>query len=297
MAKTELQVFLDQEIDKVKGRYYPVKAGLLRRVLIRTLPCRRLHPNPGDEFCFPEIGPNYEIVSRYMQAYRKQQNHVENALTNELREPLIVQKTKPDGYMILNGHHRWAAALRTGTSRVKVKVVDLTQEKDIVKMLERSSSDKRVTLDLDEVIFRPEGSACLEEPLRFPLRRIYPERIRMGIPALFHDLNEKGYDIWVYSASYYSTDYIRYFFRHYRVQVAGIVTGTRRKTDDARDAEKKQKLQKMMEDRYSTTVHIDNGMVLQSFRDSKEFKEFKLSAPPEGWAREVMEIIGAIGKK
>ena len=29
-------------------------------------------------------------------------------------EPLIVEKVHPEGYMLLNGHHRWAAALKTG---------------------------------------------------------------------------------------------------------------------------------------------------------------------------------------
>ena len=50
MAKTDFQVFLDQEVNKVKGVYYPVKAGFPRRLLIKRASCKKLHPNPEDEF-------------------------------------------------------------------------------------------------------------------------------------------------------------------------------------------------------------------------------------------------------
>lgn len=289
MAKTEFQAFLDQEVNKVKGIYYPVKAGFLRRVFVKEAPVSQLHPNPGDEFCFPEIGPNYEIVSRYERDFRKLREGMD-LIDSGAKEPLMVEKTKPDGYMILNGHHRWAGARRAGLKKMKIKIVDLTTEKDIRKMLEKATSNKRVTLDLDEVVFRPGTDPCLEDALRFPLNRFYKERIRRGIPALFHELNAKGYDIWVYSAQYYSLDYLVYFFKHYHVKVTGIVTGTAKKTAGA--ALGKKATEKLLEARYETTLHIDNEMVLRTHRDSKEFEEYKLGGAPENWSREVIDAVG-----
>ncbi|MCR4831375.1 MAG: hypothetical protein K5883_07980 [Pseudobutyrivibrio sp.] len=55
--------------------------------------------------------------------------------------------------MILNGHHRWAVALRLGYSNIPVKIVNLTHESDIKQILSNSTHDKRVTMDLDEVVF------------------------------------------------------------------------------------------------------------------------------------------------
>lgn len=289
MAKTEFQTFLEQEANKVKGVYYPVKAGFLRRLLIKEYPCSKLHPNPEDEFCFPDIGPNYEIISNYEREYRNLLAGMD-VRNSGVKEPLMIEKTKPDGYMILNGHHRWAAARRTGVRKIKVKIVDLTTQKDIRKMLEKARSDKRVTLDLDEVVFRPADDPYLEDALRFPLNRMYKERIRRGVIALFHTLNAKGYDIWVYSSQYYSLSYLVYFFRHYHVKVTGIVTGTARKT--AGSAEEKKETEKMVEAHYRTTLHIDNDMVLRTVRDSKEFDEYKLTGSAEGWSREVIDIIG-----
>ena len=289
-AKTEFQTFLTEEIKKVRGVYYPVKAGFLRRVLVKRAPFTSLHPNPNDEFCFPEIGPNYEIISNYEHEFR--QLEVDKGAAFFVKkgadEPVIVEKTRPDGYMLLNGHHRWAAARRVGVPKMKIKIVDLTQEKDIRKMLEKSRSDKRVTLDLDEVILRPEGDACLEKALPFPMSRIYKERIRMGTPALFHFLKTKGYDIWVYTAQYYSLEYLKHYFKYYRVDVTGIVTGAGRKGEKESDG----KVEKMLEKKYSTTLHIENDHVLQITKGTKEYEDRQLSGNPSTWASEVMDAIG-----
>ena len=70
MAKTDFSAFLEKEVNKVRWLSYPVKAGFLRRVFVRKADCSKLHPNPNDEFCQPAIGPNYEIITRYMADYR-----------------------------------------------------------------------------------------------------------------------------------------------------------------------------------------------------------------------------------
>ena len=50
-GNTAFEEFIAEEIKQYKGVYVPVKAGLLRRALIRWAPCDKLHPNPDDEFC------------------------------------------------------------------------------------------------------------------------------------------------------------------------------------------------------------------------------------------------------
>ena len=291
-TNTEFQTFLDEEVKKVKGIYYPVKAGFLRRMVIKTAAVEKLHPNPGDEFCFPEIGPNYEIISNYVKDYSSLNGNLSNRqfLQSGASEPLMVEKTKPDGYMLLNGHHRWAAARRAGLKKVPIKIVDLTQEKDIKEMIGKASSDIRITLDLDEVVFRPETDPYLEKPLRFPLNRIYRERIRLGVPALFSLLNAKGCDIWVYTARYCSLDDLKRLFRHYHMPVTGIVTGTARKINTGSKTGKE--VEKMITARYRTTLHVDNTMVLRTNRDTREFEEYRLSGSAADWSREVIEIIG-----
>ena len=72
MAKTEFDNYIADEVSKLKGVYMPVKAGLLERLFKKRLHMNKLHPNPDDEFAFPDIGPYYEIVSGYEKAIRHQ---------------------------------------------------------------------------------------------------------------------------------------------------------------------------------------------------------------------------------
>lgn len=77
-----------------------------------------------------------------------------------------------------------------------------------------------------------------EKALAFPFNKLYPERLRRGAPALFHFIKKKGFDIWVYTAKYYSAEYIKKLFRHYGVRIDGVVTGTARKAQ-ASETEKR----------------------------------------------------------
>lgn len=295
MSKTELEKFLAEEVEKTKGISYPVKAGVLRRLFVKKLPLSKLHPNPNDEFCFPDIGPNYEIISRYEKDFRRFGGDLDGSLVNNsASEPIDVEKISPHGYRILNGHHRWAAARALGMKKLRVKIVDLTQGKDIRKMIEAAGSDRRVTLDLDEVVFRPADHPYLEKELPYPLKRMYKERLRLGIPALFSMLNQKGYDIWVYTANNVSLDYLRHYFKHYRIHVAGIITGTGRKGPSGTDT--KAELEKMMNEKYKSTVHIGDSVLVSTVSGSRDFVDYPLNENSPAWSREVMEAFEKIRK-
>lgn len=285
---TRFGKYLAAEVRKYSGVYVPVKANALLCQLKRRARIASVHPNPNDEFCHPKIGPNYQIIGEYEHQFREAYRHSYNYCD----EPVIVQKIRPDGYMLLNGHHRWSAAWRLGYKRIPVKLVNLTQETDIVKALENSVHDRRVTLDLDEVVFRKADDALTEKPLRFPFRKLYPERLRLGIPALFHFFARSGYDIWVYSANYYSMGYIRALFRRYHVSLSGIITGTARKT--AVDPEARKRVEKMLANKYPFTLHIEND-AMQLICSDGSFREFELDSASPDWSLRIMQTVKEIG--
>lgn len=291
-GQTEFQKYLAQKLKEDEGVLVPVKASALERMFVKKTNTKKLHPNPEDEFCDPTIGPNGRIISDYVQKIRT--SAVKDIAPWD--EPLIVEKVHPDGYRILNGHHRWAAALKTGYSPVGISIVNLTQATDIERMVRNSTHDKRVTVDLDELVFCTEGGGLpLEKPLSFPLNRIYREHMRLGIPALLHFLGEQGYDIWVYSARYYSIEYIRSYFKRYSVKVDGIVTGAGRRMSAARN-ELAKRTEKMITDQYAETLHIDSDLVLRTVRDSRIFEEYPVETEPEAWSGAVKEIIRQIDR-
>ncbi len=284
-SNTEFTDFIAKEVKKYEGVYVPVKASIVERATVRNARPGDLHPNPDDEFCFPSIGPHYGIIAKYEATFRKRGTFKENPWD----ESIMVQKIHPGGYMILNGHHRWAAALRVNMKKVPINIINLTSETDIRNMLLASKHDKRATLDLDEVIFCDPEKTLAEKPLPFPVNRVYKERIRQGILSLLHILSKEGYDIWVYSAKYYSYDYISEYFKKYSVKLDGIITGTSRKVKDREGAGKRVK--ELFANRYEETMHIDEHTVMRTFRDSTDFEDVEIKDDGNGWAYTVIEII------
>jgi len=288
--------YLREETEKVRESYYPVRAPLMTRLMKKKEKPGKLHPNPDDEFCDPHIGPNEGIIAKYVAGYRDIMARGTDQFDNTgINEPIMVQKAMPDGFLIMNGHHRWAAALKMKVPKMKIKVVNVTQLTDIRDMLARSRSDKRVTVDLDEVVFaREEDGVPLEKPMPFPLSRLFRERVRRGIPTLFHTLSAKGYDIWVYTSGYYSMEYIRRYFRMWNVKLTGVVTGAGRK--NGRRLSDDREMKKMLDTQYRSTLHIDKDLVIRTFRGSKECDEYPLSGSPDSWVREATDALEKMAK-
>ena len=295
-SSTQFQQMLNAQVQKYRGVYVPVHSSLVRRAIIRFCSCKKLHPNPEDVFCDPKIGPRQEILSKYEKDFRmlRRDPIKDRYIDLEVLEPLIVERIRPDGYIILNGHHRWAAAMRAGKKRVKVHIVNLTQKMDIENMLRNAKHQKRVALDLDEVVLADKEDRNIEKPLPFPFGRIHPERLRLGIPALFRYLNKLGYDIWLYSEKYHSQDSIRRLFRLYQTQVTGIVTGTGRK--NTRAVKSLHEAEKAVTQAYQLTVHIDRSSVLRIDNRTKEYSEISLPGT-DGWSSEVIDILHAMDKE
>ena len=274
----DLNQYVADEMAKYNGVCFPVKSGMLRRLFVRTAKCSDLHPNPDDEFCKPEVGPSFRIISEYEQKMKEAGMHPYGDM-DESNEPIIVEKMYPEGYIIINGHHRWGASIRLQKTRMNIKIVNLTHEDDIRKMLERSSNDKRVTFDLDEVVFGKEGEEPLEKNLPFPFKYEYKERLRSGIPALFNHLSRNGYDIWVYSANYYSVDYLKHLFRRYHVKVDGMITGGAKRSKEAGS-----RIDKLISEKYKTTVHIDKTTVLKTFTGNRDFIDKETDISGTSWS-------------
>ena len=185
-----LQDILDRDVEKLRETAFPVHSSLLRRLFVRHYNCERLHPNPDDEFCDPAIGPSDRIIQQYAEKLRRPKGTADDYV----QEPIQIVRIYPEGYIVLNGHHRWAATLRTGKKLIRVQLVNPTSESDIRRMLRRVRNDRRVTIDLDEVVFGSTGDFELEEALPEFYNRLYRQRLRKGIPALFDYLENNGYD-------------------------------------------------------------------------------------------------------
>lgn len=290
MAKTELSEYIAKDLENQKGIYTPVHASLIERLLVKRAPCSKLHPNADDEFSMDSVGPSYEIINDYETKFREAK-WMERRVFDE---PLLVEKLRPDGYLILNGHHRWAAAMRCKIKKVLIKIINCVTESDVRKMLERSKHDKRVAIDLDEVIFRPSDYKYLEKKaFTFPMSLRFKKRIRLGIPALFYYLSKHGYDIWLYASDYYSIDDIRKFFRAYSARVDGVITGYGKRQSKTKS---EIEMERLIFNKYSVTLHIDNDLVVVTHGKTKEFEEYKIDSNDEDWSKKTIAIVEGIEK-
>ena len=134
----DIKDYVKKDLEKYDGVYMPVKANLAEQLFIKNLNPLKLHPNPDDEFCDPHIGPNQQIISSYVEKLRKvsiSSDPLDPGTAKPEVAPLTVERMYPDGYMILNGHHRWAAALQMRQKRFAIKIVNLTQASDVKKIL------------------------------------------------------------------------------------------------------------------------------------------------------------------
>ena len=97
-----------------------VRAGFLEKRLKHTAAPEELHANPDDEFSKASVGPNDRIISEYVKMIPQLRRLDEPIYP----EPVYVAKLASGGYRILNGHHRWAAALKCGLDKLRIRILN-----------------------------------------------------------------------------------------------------------------------------------------------------------------------------
>ena len=102
-----------------KGREM-VRANFIDILTVRHLPPDQMHANPDDDFVNPKVGPNEQIIEKYIEEAKQDMMAGEMSFD----EAIMVAKLDDGDYMIVNGHHRWAAAIKVGLKEVRVVVVN-----------------------------------------------------------------------------------------------------------------------------------------------------------------------------
>ena len=112
--------YVKKDLQGLPERGKPVNVNPLLRARVKKVSPEELHANPDDEFSMGTIGPNDSIISNYCQIARREYSLSEAVYD----EPIIVNKLERDGYLILNGHHRWAGAIMAHVPKVRIAIVN-----------------------------------------------------------------------------------------------------------------------------------------------------------------------------
>ena len=144
----------------------------------------------------------------------------------------------------------------------------------------------KVSFDLDEVLFVKPDTYETEPPLRFPYNRLYPERLRKGTVKLIHDLQEDGFEVWVYTSSFRTTVYIKAQFRHYGVKFDDIVNGYRHREEV--QGKRQQPVPQKVPNFYRISLHIDDEDGVVKNAPMYGFRAMQVYDPDDEWADKVL---------
>ena len=145
----------------------------------------------------------------------------------------------------------------------------------------------RISFDLDEVLFVDPNTFEIEDPPRFPLDRIYRERLRKGTVRLIHTLQEEEFEAWVYTSSFRSEKYIRSLFRCYGIRFDGIINAQRH----LREVQKGHGhlLPQKVPGYYHIDLHVDDEDVIHQYGKQYGFKTCKVCDPDPDWVEKVLD--------
>lgn len=153
----------------------------------------------------------------------------------------------------------------------------------------------RVSFDLDEVLFVSPVTHKTEPALRFPLNRIFRERLRLGTVRLIKELHAQGYEVWVYTSSFRSEKYIRRLFACYGVRFDGIVNGARHLREVQRGHS--ETLPQKLPNRYNIALHVDDESVIASYGREFGFDVFELYAEDADWAEKIIKTASEVRQR
>ena len=145
----------------------------------------------------------------------------------------------------------------------------------------------RVSFDLDEVLFVSPETHKVERPLRFPFNHIYRERLRLGTPELINTLQKLGYEVWIYTSSYRTENYIRGLFRHYGVRLDGIVNAQRHLREVQGD--RRTRLPQKVPSHYRISLHVDDESVICTAGREYGFRTYQLDADDDSWKDRIIQ--------
>ena len=121
----------------------------------------------------------------------------------------------------------------------------------------------------------------------FPFNLLFKDRLRKGTVKLIHELQQRGFEVWVYTSSFRSEQYIRALFQRYGVKIDQIVNGQRHEKEVQRG--RKTRLPQKMPNFYHISLHVDDEKSIEKNGRIYGFRTFRVFEPDSGWAKKVLD--------
>lgn len=150
----------------------------------------------------------------------------------------------------------------------------------------------RISFDLDDTLFVDPNKFAVEKPLRFPLNRLFKERLRLGTVDLLKRLSELDIEVWIYTTSFRSERYIRRLFRCYGIRLDGVVNGNRHAAEVQNG--KREPMPSKYPSKYKINLHIDDDISVKQNGDIYGFRVMIIGANDPDWTKKIIECVEQI---
>lgn len=150
----------------------------------------------------------------------------------------------------------------------------------------------RISFDLDDTLFVDPDKFAVEKPLRFPMNRLFRERLRLGTIDLFKKLSEKGIEVWIYTTSFRSERYIRRLFRCYGIRLDGVVNGKRHAAEV--QTGKREPMPSKYPSKYKIDLHIDDDISVKQNGDTYGFRVMIIGENDLDWTKKIIERVESL---
>lgn len=150
----------------------------------------------------------------------------------------------------------------------------------------------RVSFDLDDTLFVSPDNFKTEQELRFPLNKIYKERLRLGTIALMQYMKEEGIEVWIYTTSFRSKNYIKKLFRCYGIKIDAVVNGERHAQEV--QGNKTEAMPSKYPSKYRIDLHIDDDISVAQNGRTYGFKVFLVGQQDDDWVEKIRREIGRL---
>lgn len=144
----------------------------------------------------------------------------------------------------------------------------------------------KISFDLDEVLFVSPDYMETEPELRFPLNKMFPERLRKGTVYLINELQRRGFEVWVYTSSFRTDVYIKSLFKRYGIHFNDIVNGYRHREEV--QGSKAETLPQKMPTFYRISLHVDDEDAIIENGKRYGFRVLRVCEPDEHWTDKVL---------
>ncbi|MDE5854811.1 MAG: HAD family hydrolase [Ruminococcus sp.] len=149
-----------------------------------------------------------------------------------------------------------------------------------------------ISFDLDETLFVNPEKILTENPLVFPLCRIYRDRLRAGTVELMTWINKSDIKLWIYTTSFRSERYIKSIFKHYGIRIDNIINGKRHAKEV--QGNKKEIMPSKYPSKYHIDLHVDDEISVYHNGIAHGFRVYLLKENDTDWTDKLKSEINRI---